>query len=159
MAEGGAAAGVKRGWVVRLDGRRRVDVYTPDGKKESLGPGKLLLAPGILANPVPVEAMYDAQVARDTVRRNVLSREGVASLVELTERGKAAGRAEGEASARTALLEVYNARFGIPPQPLARMLAGYDTTTLHSLFAVFATREAEEMAIVTDSATGGSHGP
>ena len=146
--------GVQRVWVVRMDGPRRVEVYTPDGKKESFGPGKLLLAPGILANPVLVEAMYNAQAARDTVRRNVLSREGYASLEAVLEAGKiegraegrSEGRAEGEASAsRTALLETWSARFGPPPPALSEALAPRDATALRPLFAVFATRNQREI--------------
>lgn len=92
--------GVRLVWVVRMDGPRRVEVYTPDGKKEMFGPGKILLAPGILANPVPVEALYEPQAAHQTVLRNMLAREGYSSLEAVFEEGKDLGKAEGREEGR-----------------------------------------------------------
>ncbi|MEA2603082.1 MAG: hypothetical protein QOF89_4074 [Acidobacteriota bacterium] len=39
-------------------------------------PGEELRAPGILANPVPVEALYDREVALEVAFRNLLQRQG-----------------------------------------------------------------------------------
>ncbi len=92
--------GVKLVWVVRMDVPRHVEVYTPDGKKEIFGPGTTLLAPGILANPVPVEALYEPGAARETVLRNSLARAGYSGLEEVFEEGKAEGKAEGIAEGK-----------------------------------------------------------
>jgi Uma2 family endonuclease len=96
-------AGTRYVWVVRLTGPRRVEVHQPDQGVRIAHPGEQLTAPGILANPVPVEALYDREAARQTIFRNLLQREGYASLEEV--------RAEGEAqSLRAAVLEVLTAR-------------------------------------------------
>jgi len=52
-------AGTRYVWVVRLTGLRRVEVYEPQASHYSAYPGQQLETPGILANPVPVEALYD----------------------------------------------------------------------------------------------------
>jgi hypothetical protein len=97
------AAGTRYVWVVRLTGPRRVEVHAP-GKSVSLAhPGEQLQAPGILANPVPVEALYDRELAREVVLRNLLQREGYASLEEV----QAAGEVQG---LQGAILEVLAAR-------------------------------------------------
>jgi len=46
-------------------------------------PGEQLTAPGVLANPVPVEALYDREAARRVIFSNLLQREGYASLEEV----------------------------------------------------------------------------
>jgi hypothetical protein len=70
-------------------------------------PGGMLEAPGILANPVPVEALYDPQVSAEVSFRNLLQRHGYPSL----EAVKAQGEARGEIAAlRAAILDVFAAR-------------------------------------------------
>ena len=83
------AAGTRYIWVVRLTGPRRVEVHQPGQKMRIAHPGEQLEAPGILANPVPVEALYDREAARRVIFRNLLQREGYASLEKTI-------RAEGE---------------------------------------------------------------
>ena len=125
----------------------------------------MLLAPGILANPVPVEAMYDPHAARETVMRNVLSQAGYSSLEAVLAEGESLGRAEGEAvglakgeaagiakgetqGTIAALLEVYRARFGNPPSNLAEIFARQDAATLRPLFSVLVTESLEKVSLV-----------
>jgi Uma2 family endonuclease len=96
-------AGTRFVWVVRLSGPRRVEVHQAGQEVRVARPGEELVAPGILANPVPVEALYDQEVSAEVNFRNLLQRHGYASLEEV--------RAEGEASSlRTAILDVFAAR-------------------------------------------------
>src|SRR3954466_13498802 len=97
------AAGTRFVWVVRLTGPRRVEVHQPGQGVRILNPGEQLTAPGILANPVPVEALYDREAARRVIFSNLLQREGYASLEEV--------RAEQESQTlRDAIVAVLTAR-------------------------------------------------
>jgi hypothetical protein len=93
------AAGTRHVWVVRLTGPRRVEVHEPGQGVRIARPGEMLEAPGILANPVPVEALYDGGAARGVILRNLLQRQGYASLEDV--------QAEG---LREAVIEVLTAR-------------------------------------------------
>ncbi|MFY9820120.1 MAG: Uma2 family endonuclease [Thermoanaerobaculia bacterium] len=90
------AAGTRHVWVVRLTGPRRVEVHQPGQRVRIANPGEQLEAPGILANPVPVEALYDRGAARQVIFRNLLQRQGYSSLEEVRAEGEAHGRAQGE---------------------------------------------------------------
>lgn len=101
------AAGTRHVWVVRLTGPRRVEVHQPGQKLRIANPGEQLEAPGILANPVPVEALYDREAARRVIFRNLLERQGYASLDDVRAEGEVRGRAEGEVQGlRKAILAV-----------------------------------------------------
>src|SRR3954447_5529075 len=100
-------AGTRYVWVVRLTGPRRVEIHQPDQGVRIANPGEQLTAPGILANPVPVEALYDREAARQTIFRNLLQREGYSSLEDVRAEGEAQGEAQG---LRDAVLEVLTAR-------------------------------------------------
>jgi hypothetical protein len=50
-----------------------------------------LEAPGILGNPVPVEALYDREAARRVIFRNLLQRQGYASLEDVRAEGEIQG--------------------------------------------------------------------
>src|SRR3954470_548004 len=109
------AAGTLYVWVVRLTGPRRVEVHRPGKGMRTFNPDEQLEAPGILANPVPVKALYDRDTARQVIFRNLLQREGYASLEEVRAEGEAQGRAVGEAAGevqalREAVVEVLTAR-------------------------------------------------
>ncbi len=52
-------AGTRLVWVVRLSDSPYVEVHRPQQPVQLYQPGQLLEAPGILKNPVPVEALYD----------------------------------------------------------------------------------------------------
>jgi len=88
-------AGTRYVWVVRLTGVRRVEVYEPRASRSLAYPGERLEAPGILANPVPVEALYDPDAARESALRNLLQRRGYAALDAVREEGKEEGKKEG----------------------------------------------------------------
>lgn len=85
------AAGTRHVWVVRLTGPRRVEVYQPGQRLRIANPGEELEAPGILANTVPVEALYDREAARRVIFRNLLQRQGYASLDEVRAEGEIEG--------------------------------------------------------------------
>ncbi len=111
------AAGTRYVWVVRLTGPRRVEVHQPGQGMRIVNPGEQLEAPGILANPVPVKALYDRDTARQVIFRNLLQREGYASLEEV--------RAEGEVEGlREAIAEVLTARGFAVADDLRTALAG-----------------------------------
>ncbi len=93
-------AGTRHIWVVRLVGPRRVEVYEPEKPARIANPGEALLAPGVLRNPVQVEALYDPSVANEAVLRNLLQRHGYESLDAVRLEGEAEGKAEGKAEGR-----------------------------------------------------------
>jgi hypothetical protein len=133
------SAGTRYVWVVRLTGPRRVEVHQPEQGMRIANPGEQLTAPGVLANPVPVEALYDREAARQTIFRNLLQREGYSSLEDV--------RAEGEAqSLRDAVLEVLTARGLAVDDDLRTALArAQDPEVLRSVLrrAAVATAAAE----------------
>src|SRR5215210_1920713 len=98
------AAGTRYIWVVRLNGPRRVEVHQPGSKLRTANAGDQLEAPGILANPVPVEALWDREVARQVIFRNLLQRQGYASLDEVRTEGEAQGEIQGLRKAVVAVL-------------------------------------------------------
>jgi len=85
-------AGTRYVWVVRLTGVRRVEVYEPHASPYLVYPGGQLEAPGILANPVPVEALYDPDAAHETALRNLLQRRGYPDLDAVREEGREEGK-------------------------------------------------------------------
>jgi hypothetical protein len=87
-------AGTQILWVVRLTGPRRVEIHTPGEPMRLAQAGDQLTAPGILANPVPVEALYDAEVGRRVTLRNLLQREGYENLEAVLAEGEAKGLRE-----------------------------------------------------------------
>lgn len=94
------AAGTRLVWVVRLIGPRRVEIHRADAPTGSAPevriPGELLEAPGILSNPLPVEALFDRDAAQEVALRNLLQRHGYAGLDAVRAEGAAEGRAEGK---------------------------------------------------------------
>jgi Uma2 family endonuclease len=83
--------GTRLVWVARLTGPRRVEVYEAGQPMRVAVPGDDLLAPGILHNPVPVEALFDRAAGARATLRNLLQRFGYADL----EAVRAEGRDEG----------------------------------------------------------------
>jgi Putative restriction endonuclease len=127
------AAGTRYVWVVRLTGPRRVEVHQGDRGMRIVNPGETLEAPGILANPVPVEALYDREAARQVILRNLLQRQGYTSLDEVRSEG-AAQELQG------AILDVVIARSLEVTEELRAALAEVsDTSTLRSALRRAAT--------------------
>ena len=100
-------AGTELVWVVRLVGPRRVEVHAAGQEMEVARAGDELRAPGILRNPVPVEALYDWQVGREITLRNLLQRHGYDDLEAVRDAGGAAREVE---TLRRSILEVLAAR-------------------------------------------------
>jgi len=117
------AAGTRHLWVVRLTGPRRVEVHQPGQKLRVVHPGEQLEAPGILANPVPVEALYDREAARRVIFRNLLQRQGYASLDDVLAEGRAEGEVQG---LRRAIITVCAGRGLAVDDDLRAALAGTD---------------------------------
>lgn len=89
------AAGTKFLWVVRLSGPRRVEVHEPGKKVRTVLPGHALTAPGVLKNPVPVEALYERNAAERATLTNLLQRRGYEDLDAVLAEGRKEGREEG----------------------------------------------------------------
>ena len=88
-------AGTRWVWVVRLVGERRVEVYEKGASMRVVGADGELTAPGVLALPVPVRALFDRDAAHETTLRNILSARGYESLDAVRKEGIDAGRKEG----------------------------------------------------------------
>jgi Uma2 family endonuclease len=90
-------AGTRYLWVVRLTGPRRVEVFEQGKAMRTLLPGDQLTAPGVLKNPVPVEALYDRDVADRVTLTNLLQRQGFEDLEAVLAKGRAEGLRDGRA--------------------------------------------------------------
>lgn len=116
------AAGTRAVWVVRLYGGRWIEVVEPGMKCQTLNPGENLLAPGILKNPVPVEALYDREAALDAMLRNLLQRLDTERVEAIRQAGREEGLREGLQRGIQAICEVLgieiNARRGVELQRL-----------------------------------------
>ena len=137
------AAGTQVVWVVRLGGERQVEVHRRGAPPAVYRRGDSLTAPGILQNPVPVDALYDYRVACEVAFRNELQRKGYGSLDAIRDRGHAQGLAEGmalvNAQARTALRHVLAARgLALTAAHQALIDACTDVTTLNRWLQVAA---------------------
>jgi Uma2 family endonuclease len=138
------AAGTRLVWVARLTGPRRVEVYRPDAPADTPPevrcPGEVLEAPGILQNPLPVEALFEAGAAQEAALRNLLQRRGYASLEAVRAEGEADGRAAGELEGlRAAILEVLDSR-GLAIDESTR--AGVQSCADKALLALWLRRTA-----------------
>ena len=113
------AAGTKLVWVIRLVGLRRVEVHEPGRKMRTVLPGEELAAPGVLRNPVPVEALYDRQAAHEVTLRNLLQRQGYQDLDEV----RTEGREEGVlAGLRRSIVRLWEQGLGPMPEEIRRKL-------------------------------------
>jgi hypothetical protein len=127
--------------VVRLTGPRRVEVHERGKAVEVLGPGQVLRAPGVLRNDVPVEALYDREVAHEAALRNLLQRSGFDSIEAVREEGREAGREEGREDGR----EEGAARV-LAASAARRLRRALTTSELAALRALVKSRGAEGAA-------------
>jgi len=97
-------AGTKLLWVVRLAGPRRVEVHRSGEKMHLVLPGETLTAPGILKNPVLVEALYDPDAAERATLANLLQRQGYDDLDAVRRAGYERGFEEGREVGREEVL-------------------------------------------------------
>ncbi len=119
------AYGTQYVWIVRLVGPRRVEVRQPNQPTRLLGPGELLTAPGILRNPVPVEALYDRDASHRVMLRNLLQRAGYESIESIRAEGLKAGIEQGieqgtEQALIESILDLLHDR-GLPPDDSQRV--------------------------------------
>lgn len=106
-------AGTKVLWVVRLAGPRRVEIYRPGERMVLALPGEKLSAPGILKNPVLVEALYDRSAAERATFLNLLQRQGYEDLEAVLQKGRDEGRDEGKLLHAREMLRRMLARRGL----------------------------------------------
>jgi hypothetical protein len=66
--------------VVRLTEPRHVEIHAPGAEVHRAWPGERLRAPGVLKNPVLVEALYSRTAAQRMTLDNLLQREGYDGL-------------------------------------------------------------------------------
>jgi hypothetical protein len=147
------AAGTQWVWVVRLVGPRRVEVHAAGQAMRLIHPGEELHAPGILRNPVAVEALYEPQAGLDAALRNLLQRQGYESVEAIRAESEARGEVRGEATAlRESLLEVFAVRglaMEMDEAARAAVAACQDPATLRRWHRAALT--AETAAAVLDS--------
>ncbi|MEJ7733288.1 MAG: Uma2 family endonuclease [Polyangiaceae bacterium] len=98
------AEGTRFVWVVRLVGKRRVEVHEPGKPVTTVGPGEVLQAPGVLQNTVPVEALYDRDAAHEATLANLLQRRGYRDLEAVRSEGREEGREAGREAGRVEAL-------------------------------------------------------
>jgi hypothetical protein len=129
--------------------------YVDTGQDEA---GDELIAPGILRNPVLVEALFDRDAAHEATLRNLLQRRGYESLDDVRKEGEKEGRTEGALegrrhaffavlSARGLVLTAEQRRFVLDstdPGELDRWIAR--AATAESTAVVFTTSRARESA-------------
>ena len=132
--------GTRQVWVVRLVGPRRVEVRCPKQSVRVLGPGEVLTAPGILRNPVPVEALYDRDASHRVMLRNLLQRAGYESIEAIREAGLSAGIEQGIVESILALLA--DRGLTLDAADRARLLACRDRAQLDR-WLLAATRVAD----------------
>jgi hypothetical protein len=89
------SAGTQYVWVVRLTGPLRVEVYRPQKRKVVVSGDKVLSAPGVLQNPVPVRSLVEKGAANEAALRNLLNQLGYESLDAVRGEGLQEGLREG----------------------------------------------------------------
>ncbi len=94
------AYGTKYIWVVRLNGPYFVEVYEAGKPMYRVLSGQTLTAPGVLRNPVPVDALYNREVAHEVTLRNLLQRQGYESVEAIKAKSEAQGLAKGAAKGK-----------------------------------------------------------
>jgi hypothetical protein len=110
-------------WVVRMNGPRRVEVHERGNHMRIVGPSGVLRAPGILKNPVPIDALYDRDAAHEQALTNLLQRKGYENLDAV--------KAEGLVAMRSALRLVLKSRkLAVSAEDDARIDACNDLATL-----------------------------
>jgi Uma2 family endonuclease len=114
-------AGTRWVWVVRLGMPRQVEVHAPEQPVVIRRAGELLEAPGVLRNPVPVQALYDPQAAHAATLRNLLQRAGYEGIDAVRDEGKVEGKIEGKAEI---LHRQLRRRFGAVPDWAEQRIAG-----------------------------------
>ncbi|MEZ4449759.1 MAG: Uma2 family endonuclease [Nannocystaceae bacterium] len=118
------AGGTRLVWVVRLVGILRVEEYGVDRPMRQFLVGESLTAPGILRNPVPVEALVDPAAADAVALRNLLQAHGYDGLEGVEAREREARSAGQREALITGLETVMRARGLIPTDAQAARVRG-----------------------------------
>jgi len=116
------AAGTAYVWVARV-ADRCVEVHERGKAPARVDADGTLTAPGVLALPVPVRALFDRDAAHETTLRNILSARGYASLDALR-------NAEALAARRAVLVMQLEAAFPLTEGDRARIARCDDVATL-----------------------------
>jgi hypothetical protein len=133
------AAGTQVLWVVRLTGQPHVEVHEPGKAMRIAAPGDVLRAEGILANPVPVEALYERDAAHDATLRNLLNRKGYRDLADVQLKGREEGREE---ATKLALHAILSARgIALTPAQQSAIADARDATKLAQWVTAAATAQ------------------
>ena len=117
--------------MVRLEGWPRVEVFEPGQAKRVYRQGESLQAPGILRNPVKVEALYDPDAAFETTLRNLLQRKGYHDLAAVRAEGEAKGKSE---TLRNMVRVALERRLGPLPAATDQALDALPSDQLEALF-------------------------
>jgi hypothetical protein len=141
-------AGTQQVWVVRLVGPRRVEVHRKGAATRIANVDEALTAPGVLALPVPVRALFERGAAHETTLRNLLAAKGYAGLDAVREEGHKEGS---EAALQSALHANVQARgLTLDAAQEARVAACHDPATLLGWITRAAT--ATEAAAIFEGA-------
>ncbi|MBI4822055.1 MAG: hypothetical protein HY791_37705 [Deltaproteobacteria bacterium] len=142
------SAGTEWVWVVRLLGPRRVEVYDKNGWR-AFTPGQVITAPGVLKNPVPVEAFFDRDTAHEVTLANLLQRRGYENLGAVLEEGREEGQREGQRAAlREAVTRVLRARgLEVTETQRAKLLAESEVARLERWLEASAVSSSAEQAL------------
>ncbi len=134
--------GTRLVWVARLTGPRRVEVYATGQPMRVVLPGEELLAPGILRNPVPVEALFDRAAGDRATLRNLLQRCGYEDLEAVREEGRTEGREAARAALVQAVLNLLTGRgIAVDAETRTRIEACRDLGLLNRWLLVAAMAE------------------
>jgi hypothetical protein len=119
------SSGTRFVWVVRLVGPRRVEVYRQGEPVQIKRPGERLMAPGVLKNSLPVEALYDRDASFEHTLKNLLERKGYVGGLDAVRdegrrKGKAEGRAKGKAEGLRRAVEALCSVLGVSLTPARR---------------------------------------
>jgi hypothetical protein len=122
------SAGTRFVWVVRLVGKRRVDVHERAKATRTVYAGGQLEAPGVLKNAVPVDALFDRDAAQEAALRNLVQRRGYDSFEDAVQKSIERGREQG---IKEGLLQGLQRQFA---RRLGRPLTEAETATLLARF-------------------------
>jgi Uma2 family endonuclease len=142
--------GVRYLWVVRLTGPRRVEVYEKGKAVRIAVPGEKLTAPGVLQNPVPVEALYDRSAAHEVALNNLLQRKGYNDLDAVRSEGIEEGIEKGiekgiEEGLERALAHQFERRLG-------RALTEPERGTLRTRLTILGPERLGDLVLDRDGA-------
>ena len=149
-------AGTRFIWVARLVGPRRVEVYRPGEPMRIFASGEQLLAPGVLRNPVDVDALFERAAADRATLRNLLQRAGYEDLDAVRDEGREEGREEGRGAgiAESILALLAGRGLAVPPAVSERISACRDLNQLKT-WLLAAARVSDAARLFDEGAPGG----